>query len=112
MIYEDQFVTHDEANSYAQSINALLYFEVCSLDYVFIENRFICVCHVFLKKTGNKVIKNVNDDKIFDSKQYSKGLYIGYLKNNKKIGKEKMTYDNGNKYDGEWVNDIKVKIKD
>ena len=108
MIYEDQFVTHDEANSYVQSINALLYFEVCSLDYVSIENRFICVYHVFFKKkTGNKEIKNINDDKIFDSKQYSKGLYIGYLKNNKKIGKEKMTNDNGNKYDGEWVNDKK-----
>ena len=50
MIYEDQFVTHDETNSYAQSINALLYFEDCSLDCVSIENRFICVCHVFLKK--------------------------------------------------------------
>ena len=50
VIYEDQFVTHDETNSYAQSINALLYFEDCSLDCVSIENRFICVCHVFLKK--------------------------------------------------------------
>ena len=50
MIYEDQFVTHDEANSYVQSINALLYFEVCSLDYVSIENRFIYVYHVFFKK--------------------------------------------------------------
>ena len=58
---------------------------------------------VILRKIKEKEkinFEKIKDETIFVSKKYSNGIYNGYLKNNKRHGKGKMTYDNGNKYDG------------
>jgi hypothetical protein len=43
----------------------------------------------------------------FSSKSFFDGEYVGQLNGEKKHGTGKMTYKNGNSYEGDWVDDYR-----
>lgn len=43
----------------------------------------------------------------FHKLEFENGTYMGYLKDNKRNGKGKYIWHDGNEYDGDWVDDLK-----
>ncbi len=107
-LFEESVISKEEGEEYAKSINAL-FFETSALDYESIYYMFLNVCEEYLKRNENKenIYNNISNDYIFKKVEYSNGIYIGYLENNKRNGKGRMNYDNGDEYYGEWKNDKK-----
>ena len=63
------------------------------------------IIHCHLNKSSilsnNNIEDNDDEDKI-QTKKYEDGLYYGYLKNDERVGKGTMYYNNDDKYEGEW----------
>ena len=110
-LYMNRVIEEEEGKNIANNNNAL-FFEISANDNIIIENIFIKLSEeYFERKVKNE--KREEENAIKEGKtiiNYDNGdKYIGYINNNKRDGKGKMIFNNGNIYDGDWLYDVFIK---
>ena len=95
-LYEEQTILSEEGKQYINKINAL-FFEKSAIDYRSVENLFMTMANKYVNLI--KTIMSKNRD-IYE------GEYNDKVR--KKEGKGILKYNNGDIYEGNWLNDKKM----